>query len=156
MVHVKRLPSQISTEPCPNWRLHGPIIFAYMDQLRGNIEATNGSLPFSNSCSLVVAWVFRIIIPCRSSIPSSVLSLSHQTESLSYSKHSTMPNYEIEHVIALSSNQQDRLAEAITLIHSDSFTTLSLMVNVEFKDVSNRVLYVGGRRVCKPFTFQHP
>jgi len=42
-------------------------------------------------------------------------------------------------------SQQDELAEAITRIHSEKFTTPTLFVNVYFEDVSSHATYVGGK-----------
>lgn len=58
-----------------------------------------------------------------------------------------MPRYEIEHVCFLTESQKDELAEAITRIHSDTFTTPRLFVNVRITDVSKQDHYVAGKRV---------
>ena len=62
-----------------------------------------------------------------------------------------MPLYEVEHTIHLSPLQLDRLAEGITRIHSLTFTTPSLFVNVRFTNVAQQVTYVGGKPVRSPF-----
>lgn len=49
--------------------------------------------------------------------------------------------------MSLSPEQQDSLAEAITQIHCKTFDALSIFVNIRFTDISNSVLYVGGKRV---------
>lgn len=57
-----------------------------------------------------------------------------------------MPAYDIEHICPLSDEQQDYLAEAITMIHSEKFSTPRLFVNVTFKEISTIRTYVGGKR----------
>ena len=57
-----------------------------------------------------------------------------------------MPLYEIQHTIPLTISQKDELAQAITHIHSEKFTTPKLFVNVSFTDTSQAWTYVGGRR----------
>lgn len=37
-----------------------------------------------------------------------------------------MPRYELHHICPLSDEQQDKLAEAITQIHSEKFKSVSL------------------------------
>ncbi|MCJ1305423.1 hypothetical protein MMC08_008237 [Hypocenomyce scalaris] len=56
-----------------------------------------------------------------------------------------MPLYEVEHTIHLSPEQLDKLAEAITRIHTRAFTTPSLFVNIRFTNVAQQVTYVGGK-----------
>ena len=58
-----------------------------------------------------------------------------------------MPLYEVEHTIHLSPEQLDKLAEAITRIHTRAFTTPSLFVNIRFTNVAQQVTYVGGKPV---------
>lgn len=58
-----------------------------------------------------------------------------------------MPLYEVEHIRALTEQQQDDLAEAITQIHADQFGAIRLFVNVRFTDVSKHRVYVAGKRV---------
>ncbi|KAF2482911.1 hypothetical protein BDY17DRAFT_250560 [Neohortaea acidophila] len=55
-----------------------------------------------------------------------------------------MPIYEIQHAIPLSISQKDELAAAITTLHSTTFTTPKLFVQVFYTDVSTRDVYIGG------------
>ncbi|KAK4496788.1 hypothetical protein PRZ48_012771 [Zasmidium cellare] len=58
-----------------------------------------------------------------------------------------MPFYEISHAIALTSSQEDELAQAITKIHLSKFPlTPVFFVNVVFTDVSQRTSFIGGKR----------
>ncbi|GAM88568.1 hypothetical protein ANO11243_066020 [Dothideomycetidae sp. 11243] len=57
-----------------------------------------------------------------------------------------MPEYEVCHVCPLSESQQEQLAEAITVIHSTTFSTPRLFVNVKFSNISQVPLYVAGKR----------
>ncbi|MCJ1369052.1 hypothetical protein MMC20_000260 [Loxospora ochrophaea] len=57
-----------------------------------------------------------------------------------------MPLYQIEHIIPLTPEQQDALASALTTLHTRKFTTPSLFVNVQFRDVREQVCYVAGKR----------
>lgn len=57
-----------------------------------------------------------------------------------------MPIYEIRHAIPLTTSQKDSLAQQITAIHSQKFTTPKLFVQVYYTDVSSTWSYVGGRR----------
>ena len=57
-----------------------------------------------------------------------------------------MPVYHVEHAIPLTISQQDELAEAITKLHSERFSTPRLFVNVHFVDVADAVTYIGGKR----------
>ena len=59
-----------------------------------------------------------------------------------------MPAYEIEHVVPLSSQQKDEIAQSITATHTSLFTTPSLFVNVRFTDASKQDVYVGGKKVA--------
>lgn len=63
-----------------------------------------------------------------------------------------MPRYEIEHVCSLTESQKDELAEAVTKIHSDTFSTPKFFVNLRITDVSQHNIYLAGKRV-HPF---HP
>lgn len=58
-----------------------------------------------------------------------------------------MPAYEVEHVVPLSEDQKDQLAEAITRIHSTQFNAPRLFVNVRITDTSKHQTYVAGKRV---------
>ena len=60
-----------------------------------------------------------------------------------------MPLYQIEHIIPLTPEQQDALASALTTLHTRKFTTPSLFVNVQFRDVREQVCYVAGKRVWR-------
>lgn len=62
-----------------------------------------------------------------------------------------MPAYEVEHVCKLSDDQKDQLAEAITKIHSQQFSTPRLFVNVRITDISDQRTYVAGKQVSKSF-----
>ncbi|KAG9667375.1 hypothetical protein KCU99_g8956, partial [Aureobasidium melanogenum] len=57
-----------------------------------------------------------------------------------------MPAYEVEHVCKLSDDQKDQLAEAITKIHSQQFSTPRLFVNVRITDISDQRTYVAGKQ----------
>ncbi|KAI5250433.1 hypothetical protein E4T47_01369 [Aureobasidium subglaciale] len=57
-----------------------------------------------------------------------------------------MPAYEVEHISKLTDDQKDQLAEAITKIHSQQFSTPKLFVNVRITDVSNHRTYVAGKQ----------
>ncbi|KAG9845051.1 lipase/esterase, partial [Aureobasidium melanogenum] len=57
-----------------------------------------------------------------------------------------MPAYEVEHVCKLTDDQKDQLAEAITKIHSQQFSTPRLFVNVRITDVSDQRTYVAGKQ----------
>jgi len=63
-----------------------------------------------------------------------------------------MPFYDVEHITPLTSAQRNALAKAITRIHSETFTTPKLFVNVRFVDLRQRkgeVLFVAGKeKVC--------
>lgn len=63
-----------------------------------------------------------------------------------------MPLYDVEHTTPLSKSQRDALAQAITKIHSETFTTPKLFVNVRFVDLGKRrdeVQYIAGKeKVC--------
>ena len=59
-----------------------------------------------------------------------------------------MPAYEIEHVVSLTSQQKDEIAQSITATHTSLFTTPSLLVNVRFTDSSNQDIYIGGKKVA--------
>lgn len=63
-----------------------------------------------------------------------------------------MPLYDVEHTTPLNSSQRKALANAITKIHSETFTTPKLFVNVRFVDLRQRkgeVLFVAGEeKVC--------
>jgi len=58
-----------------------------------------------------------------------------------------MPLYEVEHICALTEQQQDALAEAITQLHAEQFGALRLFVNVRFTDVSKHKTYIAGKKV---------
>lgn len=62
-----------------------------------------------------------------------------------------MPAYELEHVCKLSDDQKDQLAEAITKIHSQQFSTPRLFVNVRITDVSDQRTYVAGKQVSRSY-----
>ncbi|KXT02122.1 hypothetical protein AC579_854 [Pseudocercospora musae] len=57
-----------------------------------------------------------------------------------------MPIYEIQHIIPLTPQQEDGLAESITRIHSTKFTTPRMFVQVKYTDCSNVTTYIGGKR----------
>lgn len=57
-----------------------------------------------------------------------------------------MPIYEIQHSIPLTPSQRDSLAAAITKLHSETFTTPRLFVQAFFTDISQRNMYIGGKR----------
>lgn len=58
-----------------------------------------------------------------------------------------MPAYEVEHICPLTEAQKDELAEAITKIHSEQFSTPKIFVNIRFTNVENHCTYVAGKRV---------
>ncbi|KAI9667607.1 MAG: hypothetical protein M1821_000423 [Bathelium mastoideum] len=57
-----------------------------------------------------------------------------------------MPMYEVEHICTLTPSQKDDIAEAITTIHSEQFTTPRIFVNIRFTDASEHYTYVAGKR----------
>ncbi|QIW99567.1 hypothetical protein AMS68_005085 [Peltaster fructicola] len=57
-----------------------------------------------------------------------------------------MPFYTVHHADTLTEVQQEKLALAITDIHSTKFTTPKIFVNVAFQDISKEVRFVGGKR----------
>ncbi|KAL2029361.1 hypothetical protein VTO58DRAFT_108553 [Aureobasidium pullulans] len=57
-----------------------------------------------------------------------------------------MPAYEVEHVCPLTDDQKDRLASAITKIHSQQFSAPKLFVNVRITDISGQRTYVAGKQ----------
>ncbi|THW77505.1 hypothetical protein D6D17_10332 [Aureobasidium pullulans] len=57
-----------------------------------------------------------------------------------------MPAYEVEHVCPLTDDQKDRLASAITKIHSEQFSAPKLFVNVRITDISGQRTYVAGKQ----------
>ncbi|CAK4030420.1 Hypothetical predicted protein [Lecanosticta acicola] len=60
-----------------------------------------------------------------------------------------MPLYDVQHICPLTAQQQDDLAEAITVIHSQKFTTPRMFVNVKFTDntlPNAPTTYVAGKR----------
>ncbi|KAF2152320.1 hypothetical protein K461DRAFT_256144 [Myriangium duriaei CBS 260.36] len=69
-----------------------------------------------------------------------------------------MPEYNIEHICFLTEGQKDELAEAITRIHSTTFGTPKMFVNVKITDTSEGNLYVGGkrRRTNRIFAYVRP
>ncbi|KAG9237051.1 hypothetical protein BJ875DRAFT_522419 [Amylocarpus encephaloides] len=61
-----------------------------------------------------------------------------------------MPFYHIHHVTSLSSDQRQALAKFITNLHSQTFNTPSLFVNIKFTHISNAEpedFFVGGKAV---------
>lgn len=59
----------------------------------------------------------------------------------------SMPFYEIQHVIPITPSQEDALAQAITTIHLQKFPLVpTFFVNVVFTDTSSRTAFVGGKR----------
>lgn len=66
-----------------------------------------------------------------------------------------MPAYEVEHVVPLSSQQKDGIAQSITATHTSLFTTPSLFVNVRFIDIADQDIYVGGKKVAFSVARQH-
>lgn len=59
-----------------------------------------------------------------------------------------MPLYDIEHVIPLTSSEQQSIATAITDLHSSRFTTPKWFVNVRFTDASSVTVFRGGVLRC--------
>jgi phenylpyruvate tautomerase PptA (4-oxalocrotonate tautomerase family) len=57
-----------------------------------------------------------------------------------------MPLYDIEYVLPLSDDIQEKLARAFTSIHAKRFHTPSFFINVRFTDVSQQKVYRGGIR----------
>ncbi len=57
-----------------------------------------------------------------------------------------MPLYDVEHVTPLSPDQQSALAVALTDLHSSRFNTPRFFLNVRYTDVSNQVVFRGGKR----------
>ncbi|OQU94754.1 hypothetical protein CLAIMM_01061 [Cladophialophora immunda] len=57
-----------------------------------------------------------------------------------------MPLYDVEHVAALTPDQQEALAKAFTNLHSTRFRTPKFFLNVRYTDVSGQVVFRNGRR----------
>ncbi|KIW80082.1 hypothetical protein Z517_06697 [Fonsecaea pedrosoi CBS 271.37] len=57
-----------------------------------------------------------------------------------------MPLYDVEHVVALTADQQERLARAFTDLHSTRFRTPRFFLNVRYTDCSGQVVFRNGRR----------
>ncbi|KAK5448120.1 hypothetical protein LTS15_009144 [Exophiala xenobiotica] len=58
-----------------------------------------------------------------------------------------MPLYDVEHVTPLNLLQQTGLAQALTNLHATRFKTPTIFVNVRYTDVTNQIVFRGGRRV---------
>lgn len=58
-----------------------------------------------------------------------------------------MPLYDVEHVTPLTPDQQATLAQAITDLHARRFKTPKTFINVRYTDVSDQVVFRGGKRV---------
>lgn len=58
-----------------------------------------------------------------------------------------MPIYQVHHVCPLTDEQQDQLAEAITVCHTEILNAPRLFVNVFFVDAAKQNRYVAGKRV---------
>lgn len=58
-----------------------------------------------------------------------------------------MPWYEIEHVVPLTREQCDEVAQRITDYHAQKFITPKLFVNVHFRAALDDRTYVAGRAV---------
>ena len=56
-----------------------------------------------------------------------------------------MPLCEVEHTISLTTDEKCQLAQFITQIHSQIFTTPSLFVSTRFTDISGQDVYIGGQ-----------
>ena len=59
----------------------------------------------------------------------------------------SMPFYDVHHCVSLTKEERDRLAEAITFIHTRTFAVPRLFVNVQFTDLRNYHTYVAGKEV---------
>ncbi|KAH0841759.1 hypothetical protein FOPE_07083 [Fonsecaea pedrosoi] len=57
-----------------------------------------------------------------------------------------MPLYDVEHVVALTADQQERLARAFTDLHSTRFRTPRFFLNVRYTDCSGQIVFRNGRR----------
>lgn len=57
-----------------------------------------------------------------------------------------MPLYDVEYVCPLTPLQQEKLANAFTILHAERFNTPRYFVNVRFTDVSKQVVFRGGIR----------
>ncbi|OAP61808.1 hypothetical protein AYL99_04011 [Fonsecaea erecta] len=57
-----------------------------------------------------------------------------------------MPLYDVEHVVALTPDQQEALAKAFTELHSMRFKTPRFFLNVRYTDSSRQVVFRNGRR----------
>lgn len=57
-----------------------------------------------------------------------------------------MPLYDVEYVCSLTHSQQEKLANAFTILHAERFNTPRYFVNVRFTDVSKQVVFRGGIR----------
>lgn len=59
----------------------------------------------------------------------------------------TMPLYEIQHHLPLTREQRDDLAQSITALHTQKFSTPSFFISILFTDVANSSMYVAGKPV---------
>ncbi|VUC27348.1 unnamed protein product [Clonostachys rosea] len=57
-----------------------------------------------------------------------------------------MPFYEVAHTVALTDDQKDALAAAITEVHSSRFTVPRMFINVVFTNTFSVPTYTGGKR----------
>lgn len=58
-----------------------------------------------------------------------------------------MPWYNIDHVIPLTREQCNKLAQRITDLHAQTFTTPKFFVNVRYRDASDDWAYIAGKQV---------
>jgi phenylpyruvate tautomerase PptA (4-oxalocrotonate tautomerase family) len=65
-----------------------------------------------------------------------------------------MPMYNVEHTIPLTEQQKNKLAEAITKIHTEKFTVPRFFVNINIRDISSEWTYGAGNRVSVRALFQ--
>nr|OQO25144.1 hypothetical protein B0A51_09211 [Rachicladosporium sp. CCFEE 5018] len=67
-----------------------------------------------------------------------------------------MPYYHIHHACTLTESQKSDLANAITTLHSTSFSTPKLFVNVRFTSLKDSTdFYVGGKQSTKTHILAH-
>jgi len=79
----------------------------------------------------------------------------HTVQHLPPDPTTTMPYYEVNHAVSLTEGQKSDLANAITQIHSTKFTTPRMFVNVKYTDISQTLLYIGGKRKTKSHMMAH-
>ena len=64
-----------------------------------------------------------------------------------------MPWYDMDHVTPMTREQCDHLAQRITNIHAQKFTTPKLFVNIHFRYADNDRTFIEGKAVINPSGF---